>query len=437
MTIHHIAPAMPCEERFQNRAGVPIFLFPNPALHSFCITLYVRAGSMFESEEDNGITHLTEHLVFRNVNRLMNGNLYRELDRLGLCFEGCTYKEFVRFTVSGAKEHFEEGAALLLKILTPLSLTAEDIRTEKGRVKAEIREDGERTSLDFFTEGILHRGTALARTITGTATGLDKIGITRLAAYHRIMFSAQNLFFYITGAVDSEAARRFTENTNAFSIDTACPKRENVAPVCADFGKRGGEVYLKNNPKRHLVRLSIDVDNRDLCDAELTLLYDILFGDGEGCLLHRVLSEETGYIYSFRASLELYRNIGTIGVSYEITPSLLLPSVELMLGVIQKTKTDIADALTYVKAPYTDNAYLMYDSDSDFNWNRAYESQILALPYRTIAERAEAYRSVTPERITALAQKLFVPDNMVLTVKGNQKTVDTQALRKMMQSLAL
>jgi len=120
MTIHHIAPAMPCEERFQNRAGVPIFLFPNPALHSFCITLYVRAGSMFESEEDNGITHLTEHLVFRNVNRLMNGNLYRELDRLGLCFEGCTYKEFVRFTVSGAKEHFEEGAALLLKILTPL-----------------------------------------------------------------------------------------------------------------------------------------------------------------------------------------------------------------------------------------------------------------------------------------------------------------------------
>ena len=98
----------PCEKVFRSRTGVEAYLFPNASLHSFCLSLYARAGSMFEGEEENGITHLFEHLVFRSVNRAMNGTLYRELDRMGLCLEGCTYKEFVRFTVSGAKEHFDD-----------------------------------------------------------------------------------------------------------------------------------------------------------------------------------------------------------------------------------------------------------------------------------------------------------------------------------------
>lgn len=424
---------LPEERCFTNACGVCVRLFPNPALHSFCLSLYVRAGSMFESERDNGITHLLEHLVFRSINRSMNGTLYSELDRLGLCFEGCTYKEFVRFTVSGAKEHFAEGSALLLKVLAPLTLTAEDIRTEKGRVKAEIREDGERTSLDYFTDRILYGETTLANTITGKASALDSMGITRLAAYHKVLFSANNIFFYATGAIEEQNMLAFLALSDRYPLDRETPTRENIAPVPADFGKRGGKVFLKNDPKRHIVRLSIDVDTKGVKDAELTLLYDLLFGEGESCRLHRALSEETGYIYSFRASLELYRNIGTIAVSYEIPPSLFVPSVTLMLKTVCEVKRGIGDALAYVKAPYTDNAYLMYDSDSDFNWNRAYESGILGLPYKTIEERAAAYAAVTPEAICALAKRLFVPDNMLLTLKGNKKTVDLHALEGLMR----
>ncbi len=421
------------ESRYENGAGVPVFLFPNPALHSFCASLYVRAGSMFEREEENGITHLIEHLVFRSVNRAMGGRLYAELDRLGLCFEGCTYKEFVRFTVSGAREHFGEGTALLLKVLDPLSLTAEDLRLELGRVKAEIREESERTTLDYFTDGILHTGTPLSRTITGTAKTLDRMSRASLSAYHKKMFSAKNVFFYLTGAVTEEAARDFTAMTDAYSFDLAEPRRENFAPVPEGFLRRGG-VYVKNS-KRHLVRLSVDVDMTSTSDAELTLLYDILFGDGEACRLHQVLSEERGYIYSFRATMELYRNIGVISVSYEIPPSLLVPSVSLLCDILKEIKAGIGEALDYVRAPYTDNAYLMYDSDSDFGWNRAYETQILSLPYRGIADRAAAYAAVTPERITALAKRLFVPSGMTLTVKGDKKTVDENALRALLHSV--
>ncbi len=421
------------ETQLHTRDGVEVFLLSNPYLHSFCISLYVRAGSIFETERESGITHLCEHLVFRSVNRAMGGKLYKELDRLGLSLEGCTYKEMVRFTVSGAKEHFKEGADILLRILAPLTLTAEDVRLEKGRVKAEIREGGEESTLDYFTDRILFADSPLARTITGTVGNVSRIGVNELRRYHRSMLSAKNIFFYVTGAVTDGEAEAFARAVDGYALDTETPRRENLAPLSPGFFRRGG-VFIKNS-RRHVVRLSIDVDTASVSDATLTLLYDILFGDGEACRLHQALSETTGFIYSFRAGMELYKNVGVISVSYEIAPAHLYTSVQIMLDVLRSAKESVKDVLSCVRAPYTDNAYLIFDSDADLNFNRAYEKQFLGIPHRTVEERRASYAAVTDEDITALARDLFVPSHMTLTLKAPERRVDLSRLSAMLADM--
>ncbi|MCI9068303.1 MAG: insulinase family protein, partial [Lachnospiraceae bacterium] len=102
------------EQLFMTTAGVPVYSYPNPHLHSFCLCLYVKAGPMYEGKGENGITHFLEHVVIRNVNRLMDGELYQTLDRLGLSLNGATCKEFVHFSVSGASVHFREAARIFL-----------------------------------------------------------------------------------------------------------------------------------------------------------------------------------------------------------------------------------------------------------------------------------------------------------------------------------
>ena len=424
----------PREQAFPSRAGVMTYLFSNNALHSFCLTLYVRAGSMFEKEEENGITHLFEHLVFRSVNRKMNGTLYRELDRLGLCLEGCTYKEFVRFTVSGAKEHFAEGADILLKFLEPLTLTKEDIRLEKSRVKAEIREESERTTLDFFADAAVHEGTSLSRSIAGTAGKVERITLARLCAFREEMLSVKNIFFYATGAVDEKSITALCARLDTVPLSDAYAQKENIAPLSPRFCRRDGDVFIKNS-KKHMVRLSVDVDTSLASDATLTLLYDVLFGEGESARVHQALSESTGYIYSFRAGMELYQNAAVISVSYEITPSLLLPSVSLLLSTLKAIKKNAAGCTACVKAPYTDNAYIVLDADADLNWSRAYESKILGLPYATVSERKAAYAAVTDEDIRALAERLFTPKNLTLAVKGEKKKINADALRALLQDM--
>ena len=85
------------EKRCVTKNGIEIYSYKNPSLHSFFISLFLRAGSMYEEERDSGITHFLEHVAIRNVNKLSGGGLYAELDRRGVEFNASTYSSTLTF----------------------------------------------------------------------------------------------------------------------------------------------------------------------------------------------------------------------------------------------------------------------------------------------------------------------------------------------------
>ena len=192
------------ENKILTANGIEIFSYPNRHTHSFCLSLYIRAGALYESDEENGITHFLEHILFRNIDHRMDGQLYRQLDQLGLFFNGATYKEFIQLYIIGAPRHFSEAADILLKAFEPLTLPADQIRTEQQRVKAEIREAGDFKTLDYFAGTLCWKDTSLRNTILGTKGNVSTFSRRKLAAYHSQAFCPENLFFYVTGCV-SEA----------------------------------------------------------------------------------------------------------------------------------------------------------------------------------------------------------------------------------------
>ena len=420
------------EQEYLTAGGIPVYAFPSEHLHSFALSLYVRGGALFESAERAGVSHLIEHLVFRSINRYMDGALYKTLDRLGLSVEGVTYREFLQFTVTGAPKHFETAARILSLALAPLSLSREDLETERARVKAEIREEGEKSSLDYFTDGILFGDRhPLSRTITGTAKSLNRMTLSLLTKEKELLFSKENIFFYLSGKLPENAVGVLLAETKGYSPIKA-ETRDNAVPVPDAFFQRNATVMHKASDKT-LVRLSFDIDTVRCTDAELTLLYDILFGDGEECFFHQALSEKTGMIYSFRGYMDLYKSIGTIGVSYEIAPKNLLPSLQLAVDAIARAKIEADEALPYVRAPYTDNAAFLLDDAQALGFNRAYERYVLSLPYPTLRHRAAAYETVTGERLCQIAKEIFRAQNATLTLKARR--VDADALRAILLKL--
>ena len=415
------------EQMVRTGNGAAVYSYPNAHLHSFCICLYLRAGSLFETDERNGISHFFEHIVFKNINQKYGGRLYQKLDQLGLEFNGCTYREFMQFIITGACAHFEEAADILTSIFEPLTISAEEIATERKRIKSEIREYDEVKSLEYFTQQIVWKDTSLKNTIGGTFSNLDRIGKQALRQASEELLSVNNLFFYVTGSYSDKQMAHLIRRIEAYPLKETVPFRENLAPVPDTFFKRNCQVEVKNSTY-YSVRISFDVNAGKYSDAENSLLYDIMF-EGESCRMHQELSEKTGFIYSFGAQYERYCNIGNLSVYYEVRPADLYQSIEKVMDICCGMKRDLTDELTYILPAYVDNAELLLDDAEDFNWNRAYECHILGEAYPSVAARKAAYQAVTIQRIMEIAGEIFTCSGLLVTLKAPKDKVDTQRIR--------
>ena len=418
------------EEKIRTKNGVNIYYYKNPHVHSFYLSLFVRAGSMYE--EISGITHFLEHASIRNVNSLMGGELYSTLDRYGMDFNASTFSEMVQFYVTGASANLFRGAEIISRLLSPIVLSPDQIRAERDRIKAEIRESDDRTSLATFSYNIVYEGTTLARTITGSIGGVNKINGAKLEEYRRRVETPENIFFYLTGNFTDADLALLSSLIESHRLDSGV-LQQNIAPVCANFGHRDGRVHVKNADFT-MLRFSFDMDMTDISVAESDLLYDMLLG-GYNSRLFIEMSEKRGLFYDISGSSDRYSNIGSLVFSFEVRSGSVIDAVQAVVDILRQLKENTPSEQDMMRADYVDNKGLLYDDPRELNFVFAYDNHIMNAGYTTVDERADSYMAVTPERIRQLAQRIFRSENLTLAIKGNKKKIDTATLESIIKEL--
>ena len=78
------------EKKYIAHNNIEIYHYPNENTHSFCLSLYIKAGSLYETDKDNGITHFDlannygppEGAAEINFGRILKEDLGRYRDEL-------------------------------------------------------------------------------------------------------------------------------------------------------------------------------------------------------------------------------------------------------------------------------------------------------------------------------------------------------------------
>lgn len=418
------------EQKRITKNGVVIYDYKNPGVHGFYISLFVRAGSM--TEPHSGITHFLEHASIRNVNCMMEGGLYSLLDRQGIEFNASTFSEMVQFYISGASENFDLSAEIIARLLSPIILSPSEISTERDRIKAEIRESDDKTSLSTFSNNIVYEGTSLAGLITGSIGSVNRINRDRLEDYRRSVMTRENIFFYVTGNYTDANLDRLASEIEKYTLSEG-EMKDNIAPVCHGFGKRERSVHLKNADFT-MLRFSFDVDMSRVSVAETDLIYDMLLC-GYNSRFFIEMSERRGLFYDINGSCERYKNIGSLVFSYEVRGGSVYDAVETTVELLREYKQTPPTEEEMMKAGYVTNAGLLYDNPRELNFTFAYDNHIMDEGYRDIYERAARYERVTPERLREVAEILFTKENLTLAIKGNKKKIDTERLEEILRKL--
>ncbi len=420
------------EKQYKSKNGISVFSYKNTALHGFYISLFVRAGNMYEQDDENGITHFLEHIAVRNINALHGGALYSTLDRLGLEFNASTYNEMVQFYISGASKNIKYASEIIAELLSPISLSPSEINTERQRVRAEIREGDERTSLTAFSNKIVFEGTPLARPIIGTGKTVAKFTAKRLEEYRRRVFTSENIFFYITGNYGESDIEYLISEIDRYHI-TSGKAGDNSAALPKSFFNRTGEVYVKNADFT-MARFTFDIDMSRVSMQKSDLLYDILLS-GYSSDFFIELSEKRGLFYDLTGSVERYKNIGTLTFSYELSGKKLYEAVEMTVEILNSLKLKSLPEDRMMKAGYTDNATMLFDDIRELNFTFSYDNHIMGLGYSTVDDRIKAYQSITSDKLRSAAKEIFKVENLTLTIKGNAKTIDKKRLSEIIRRL--
>ena len=415
------------ENLYKSPSGISIYTYKNPSLHGFFISLFVKAGALYEEGELSGITHFLEHAVIRSINTAEGGKLYSLLDRHGIEFNASIYSEMIQFYVSGGCDNFSVGADVISKTLAPLCLNRRELDLERRRIKAEIRESDDKTSLVSFTNKCVFEGTTLAGSILGSNKSIDKVTVSALEEYRKKVFSPENIFFYLTGSFTDEDVEYLAEKISAYSLSSS-EKRDNIAPVPQKFGKRDANVAVKNSDFT-MVRFSFDLDMKSFSSPALDLLYDMLL-TGYNSRLFIELSENRGLFYDLGGSVERYSNIGTLSFGYELKEKDLEDAISLTFSILAELKNPEHASPDCMKAGYVDNALMLLDDARELNFTFAYDNHIMNMEFSSVEERRRAFAAVSADDISSLARKIFVPENLTVTVKGNKKKINAEKIRE-------
>ncbi|MBR5242397.1 MAG: insulinase family protein [Clostridia bacterium] len=388
---------------------------------------------MYETEEESGITHFFEHISIRNVNKLMGGTLYSELDRRAVEFNASTYSEMVQFYISGASKNFSFGADVITRLFSPIVLGKDEIDTERRRIKAEIRESDDKNSLLAFSNGIVHKGTSLARQITGTAGSVTKITARSLEKYRKSVFNSENVFFYITGNFTDSDVDYLAGKIEEHTLSSGTRVHDNIAPTAAEYLKRGGEVSVKNSDFTS-VRFTFDLDMQRVGVPETDLIYDMLLS-GYNSRFFIEMSENRGMFYDISGAVERYRNAGELYFSYDVRERDIIPAIEMTVEILNDFKSRLFDEGEIMKCAYVDNADMLYDDARELNFTMAYDNHIMNLGYASLDERKAAYERVTPEAIRRAACEIFSNRGLTVTLKGKRKKINVEKIKEIISKL--
>jgi predicted Zn-dependent peptidase len=110
-----------------------------PHVRSVAIGVWLTRGSRHESDEEAGIAHFVERMLFKGTHRRSARDLAQAIDSVGGQVDAFTSKEYVGYYIKVLDEHVPIALDLLSDMLLNPALAAQDIVREQGVVLEEIK----------------------------------------------------------------------------------------------------------------------------------------------------------------------------------------------------------------------------------------------------------------------------------------------------------
>ena len=119
--------------------GLRLITETMPQVRSVTIGVWLMRGSRHESDEQGGIAHFVEHMLFKGTDTRSAEDIAQAIDSIGGQLDAFTAKEYASYYIKVLDEHLPLAVELLSDIVMRPAFVAEEIGREKKVILEEIK----------------------------------------------------------------------------------------------------------------------------------------------------------------------------------------------------------------------------------------------------------------------------------------------------------
>ena len=396
--------------------GLQVVTESMPAVRSVSMGIWLRTGSRHERENQNGIVHFLEHMVFKGTRNRTGEEIARSADAIGGHLDAFTSKEFTCFSIKVVDEHLPRAFDIVADLVKNPLLRSGDIAKESRVIQEEIRmvEDTPDDLVHEIFSKTYWPHHSLGRPILGTVATVGGLNQRRLRSFFRRHYVPGNMLF--------SAAGNLTHN-------------KVLGLVEKQFGRLAAGPALAKGPApvanpHALYRRKKELEQTHICMGTPAYPYahpkrfasyvlNTILGGGMSSRLFQNIREKYGLVYAVFSGLSAYKDTGVLSVYAGTAPENARKVVNLIIREFQTLKKgsippeELQRAKDYLKG----NLLLGLESTTSRMANIARQELYYGRRI-TLDEIAASIDAVTHEDVVEVARELFQSDRIAVTVLG-------------------
>src|SRR5476649_961588 len=280
-------------------------------IRSISIGIWMRTGSRDETPEINGISHFTEHMVFKGTTLRTARDIARQVDSIGGNMDAFTGKETICFNIKVLDEHLPIAIDILSDLVLNPIFTPNDITREKGVILEEIKMDEDNPDYlvhEIFTQSFW-KDHPLGKPILGTKDTVKKFERDPVLDFYKQRFAPGNIIISAAGHLK-----------HGQIVDLVNQHFGHMKPVKNGFHssqpKTAARIIMRNKKSLEQVQICVGVPSHPIAheNRHASYILNTLLGGGMSSRLFQNIRERQGLAYAIYSDLSPYRDTGCLSV---------------------------------------------------------------------------------------------------------------------------
>jgi predicted Zn-dependent peptidase len=379
-----------------------------PAVRSVSLGFWIGTGSRYESEEQAGLSHLLEHLLFKGTAKYESLEIDQIFDAMGAELNAGTGKETTSVFARVIDEHLDDAFDVMSDMVFRPALR--DIDSEREVILEEIamyEDDPQEKVFDMMGEAVFGDD-PLGRAIIGRAAVISGTPPEQIARFHQARYQPGNIVIAAAGAVDHDHLVGLARDRTGASANGE-PAHGAPSSLPATPGRR---FERKDTEQYHVCLGGVGLSRHDDRRFALRVLDTILGGTSSSRLFQEV-RERRGLAYSVYSFASAYAETGQVGLYVGTRSDNLVQAMSVVGAELTRFRSEPAtpEELSRAKENLKGRVVLALES-TGARMNRLGSETLAGASLMAIDEVVERIDAVSLDDLVALTEELWDPGRL-------------------------